>query len=133
MAKHKLTTQISGRCAAPQVRKWKRKNSWRPERLWACSRMRTRSTTTSELLAARFEDDQISLLAGEKTIVEKLGHKYERIEELEDDPESPRILYRAFDNKKTVILEASRPSERSLPAERSSRAARRSSRRSAWA
>jgi len=59
---------------------------------------------TSDLLAARFEEAQISLLAGEKAIVEKLGHKYERIEELEDDPKAPRILYRAFDRKKTVIL-----------------------------
>jgi hypothetical protein len=59
---------------------------------------------TTDLLAARFEESQISLLAGEKAIVDKLGHKYERIEELEDDPKAPRILYRAFDNKKTVIL-----------------------------
>ncbi len=59
---------------------------------------------TSDLLASRFEEGQISLLAGEKTIIEKLGHKYERIEELEDDPKAPRILYRAFDAKKTVIL-----------------------------
>ncbi len=64
----------------------------------------TLDAATSDLLASRFEEEQISLLAGEKTIVEKLGHKYERIEELEDDPKAPRILYRAFDTKKTVIL-----------------------------
>ena len=59
---------------------------------------------TSELLASRFEEAQISLLAGERAIVEKLGHKYERVEELEDDLEAPRIRYRAFDTRKTVIL-----------------------------
>ena len=59
---------------------------------------------TNDLLAARFGEAQISLLAGEKAIVEKLGHKYGRVEELEDDPKAPRILYRAFDTKKTVIL-----------------------------
>jgi hypothetical protein len=57
-----------------------------------------------ELLASGFEEPQITLLAGEKAIIEKLGHKYERVEELEDDPKAPRILYRAFDTKKTVIL-----------------------------
>ena len=65
---------------------------------------RTLDAATSALLASRFEEAQISLLAGEKAIVEKLGHKYERVEELEDDPKAPRILYRAFDTQKTVIL-----------------------------
>ncbi len=59
---------------------------------------------TGELLGAGFEEAQITLLAGEKAIIEKLGHKYKRVEELEDDPNVPRILYRAFDTKKTVIL-----------------------------
>jgi hypothetical protein len=57
-----------------------------------------------ELLAFGFEEAQITLLAGEKAIVEKLGHRYKRVEELEDDPKVPRILYRAFDTRKTAIL-----------------------------
>ncbi len=58
----------------------------------------------AELLETGFEEAQITLLAGEKAIAEKLGHKYQRVEELEDDPKAPRILYRAFDTKKTMIL-----------------------------
>ena len=64
----------------------------------------TLEAATFELLEAGFGEAQITLLAGEKTIIEKLGHKYKRVEELEDDPAVPRILYRAFDKKKTVIL-----------------------------
>ena len=59
---------------------------------------------TAELLAFGFKEAQITLLAGETAIIEKLGHKYRRVEELEDDPDVPRILYRAFDTRKTVIL-----------------------------
>ncbi len=60
-----------------------------------------------ELLASGFALAQISLLAGEKAIVEKLGHKYERIEELEDNLEIPRTVYRSkesFDAAKTALL-----------------------------
>ena len=47
-------------------------------------------TAAEELLASGFPRARISLLAGESAIVEKLGHKYEKVEELEDDP-LPRI------------------------------------------
>jgi hypothetical protein len=49
----------------------------------------------SELLASSFERAQISLLASENAIVEKLGHRYEKVEELEDDFEIPRTVYRS--------------------------------------
>jgi hypothetical protein len=47
-----------------------------------------------ELRAAGFGKDEISLLATEQAVKRKLGHRYERVEELEDDPEAPRVAYR---------------------------------------
>ena len=52
-------------------------------------------TAANELLASGFERARISLLAGESAIVEKLGHKYEKVEELEDNLEIPRTIYRS--------------------------------------
>ena len=64
-------------------------------------------TAANELLASGFERARISLLAGESAIVEKLGHKYEKVEELEDNLEIPRIVYRSketFDAGKSALL-----------------------------
>ena len=47
-----------------------------------------------ELRAAGFAKDDISLLATEQAVNRKLGHRYERVEELEDDPAAPRVAYR---------------------------------------
>ena len=47
-----------------------------------------------ELRAAGFDRDDISLLATEQAVSRKLGHRYERVEELEDDPAAPRVAYR---------------------------------------
>jgi hypothetical protein len=47
-----------------------------------------------ELRAAGFARDDISLLATEQAVNRKLGHRYERVEELEDDPTAPRVAYR---------------------------------------
>lgn len=47
-----------------------------------------------ELRDAGFGRGDISLLAGEHAVEKKLGHRYERVEELEDDPEVPRKAYR---------------------------------------
>jgi len=60
-----------------------------------------------ELLAAGFERTRITLLAGENAIVQKLGHKYEKVEELEDNLEIPRTVYRSketFDVSKSALL-----------------------------
>jgi hypothetical protein len=60
-----------------------------------------------ELLEGGFEPTRISMLAGEKTIVEKLGHKYRKVEELEDDPAAPRIAYRStqsFDAERNLVF-----------------------------
>lgn len=46
-----------------------------------------------DLKEAGFPDEAISLLAGADTVEQKLGHRYERIEELEDNPQAPRTRY----------------------------------------
>jgi hypothetical protein len=47
-----------------------------------------------ELRQAGFEPGAISLLATEHAVQKKLGHRYQRVEELEDDPDAPRVTYR---------------------------------------
>jgi hypothetical protein len=47
-----------------------------------------------DLLAAGFTKADISLLASEESVSKKLGHRYERVEEMEDEPDAPRIAYR---------------------------------------
>ena len=47
-----------------------------------------------ELKAKGFKQGQINLLASQETVEDKLGHRYERVEELEDDPQAPRQVYR---------------------------------------
>ena len=46
-----------------------------------------------ELLSSGFNQAEISLLAGEHTVEEKLGHRYEKVSELEDDLSVPRAAY----------------------------------------
>lgn len=53
---------------------------------------------TAELLQSGFPRERLTLLAGEKAVVEKLDHRYERVEELEDDATAPRISYRSRDS-----------------------------------
>jgi hypothetical protein len=47
-----------------------------------------------ELHKAGFRRGEISLLATEHAVQKKLGHRYERVEELEDNPEAPRVSYK---------------------------------------
>jgi hypothetical protein len=47
-----------------------------------------------DLLAAGFSKSDLSLLASEESVSNKLGHRYERVEEMEDEPDAPRIAYR---------------------------------------
>ena len=47
-----------------------------------------------DLLKAGFKKADMSLLASEDTVSKKLGHRYERVQEMEDEPEAPRIAYR---------------------------------------
>lgn len=46
-----------------------------------------------ELLEAGFDRSDISLLAGQKAVEEKLGHLYSKVSDLEDDAEVPREAY----------------------------------------
>ncbi len=59
-----------------------------------------------ELVDAGFEMDDVSLLASEVTVEDKLGHRYERVEELEDSADAPRVAYRTLaefaDNERTI-------------------------------
>lgn len=51
-----------------------------------------------ELREVGFEKGEISLLASEEAVEKKLGHRYTRVEELEDDPNAPRRTYRTRDS-----------------------------------
>ena len=46
-----------------------------------------------DLLSSGFDRAELSLLAAEKVVDEKLGHKYQKTAELEDDPVVPRCYY----------------------------------------
>jgi hypothetical protein len=46
-----------------------------------------------ELLVSGFDYPALSLMASEKAVEEKLGHKYRKVQELEDEASVPRIEY----------------------------------------
>jgi hypothetical protein len=46
-----------------------------------------------ELLSSGFDRAELSLLASEEAVEEKLGHGYKRVSELADDPAVPRAAY----------------------------------------
>jgi outer membrane lipoprotein SlyB len=46
-----------------------------------------------ELLSSGFDRAELSLLAGEHAVEEKLGHRYRKAAELEDEPRVPRSAY----------------------------------------
>lgn len=46
-----------------------------------------------ELLSSGFHRAELSLLASEEAVVEKLGHIYTKVEVLADDPDVPRSAY----------------------------------------
>jgi len=51
-----------------------------------------------ELLAHGFDRSEISLLAGEKTVASKLGHVYQKVSDIEDDPQVPRAAFIGHDS-----------------------------------
>src|SRR5918994_1220348 len=53
----------------------------------------TFQSTVDDLMSAGFDLSELSLLAGERAIEDKLGHAYRRVQELEDDPTVPRAVY----------------------------------------
>jgi hypothetical protein len=46
-----------------------------------------------ELLSSGFDRSELSLLASEAAVEEKLGHRYRKVRDLADDPEVPRSAY----------------------------------------
>ena len=46
-----------------------------------------------DLMSSGFDRAELSLLASEQAVEEKLGHCYERVEELEDEPTAARCCY----------------------------------------
>ena len=54
---------------------------------------KTFQAAIDDLLVSGFDRSELSLLAGEKTVNEKLGHMYLKVEELEDDQTVPRAAY----------------------------------------
>jgi len=53
----------------------------------------TLQNAIDELLNSGFHRAELSLLASEAEVVSKLGHKYRKSSELEDDPSVPRAAY----------------------------------------
>lgn len=52
-----------------------------------------------EMLVAGFDRSSMSLLASERAVSEKLGHRYRKIDEIEDDLTVPRIAYVGSDSR----------------------------------
>ena len=50
-------------------------------------------SVVDELMSSGFDRAELSLLAGEKAVEEKLGHAYQKVQELEDNPSVPRAAY----------------------------------------
>jgi len=46
-----------------------------------------------ELMSSGFDRAELSLVASEHVVEEKLGHKYDKVTAVEDDPEIPRACY----------------------------------------
>jgi outer membrane lipoprotein SlyB len=64
-------------------------------------------TAVDELLETGFTADDISLLAGHSTVEHKLGHMYQRVEELEDDPAAPRTAFvssRTVERRESMVM-----------------------------
>lgn len=51
-----------------------------------------------ELESSGFDRADLSLLATEKAVIEKLGHRFERVSELEDDAKVPREAFTATES-----------------------------------
>jgi outer membrane lipoprotein SlyB len=50
-------------------------------------------TAVEELMVAGFDRAELSLLAAERAVQEKLGHAYQKVQELEDDAAVPRAAF----------------------------------------
>lgn len=71
-----------------------------------------------ELLGAGFDRADLSLLASERAVEEKLGHRYERTSALADDPAAPRAAYVSTERGGLLLwVQASTPAEERLAVE----------------
>jgi len=64
---------------------------------------------TADLQALGFDRTSLTMLASERAVLEKLGHHYEKVEELEDDPDVPHVAFRSRNSvgaEKNVALGA---------------------------
>lgn len=61
--------------------------------------VRSFESAIDDLLAYGFDRAEISLLAGHEAVERELGHRYERVAELEDDPSVPRLAYIDTDSR----------------------------------
>ena len=60
---------------------------------------RSLQDAADELMVASFDRSALSLLASERAVEEKLGHKYTKVEDIEDDETTPRIAYVGTDSR----------------------------------
>jgi len=60
---------------------------------------RSLQSAVDALLVAGFDRSYLSLLAGQHTIESKLGHRFEKVADLEDDPEVPTRAYIGIDSR----------------------------------
>ncbi|MEZ5890775.1 MAG: hypothetical protein R3D52_11395 [Xanthobacteraceae bacterium] len=63
------------------------------EAVGAFSTPETLQEAIDELMSSGFDRADLSMLAAEGTVDQKLGHRYRKIAELEDDPIVPRCCY----------------------------------------
>jgi hypothetical protein len=64
-----------------------------PEAVGVFHRAEDLQRAIDELLSFGFHRSELSLLASEVTVQEKLGHRYKSVNALADDPEVPRSAY----------------------------------------
>jgi len=60
---------------------------------------RSLQSAVDALLIAGFDQSHLSLLAGERTVEAKLGHRFEKVSELEDDPAVPTQAFVDSDSR----------------------------------
>lgn len=58
----------------------------------------TFQAAADDLMNSGFDRSELSLLASHKTVEEKLGNFYDKITDLEDDPNVPRVAYSGRDS-----------------------------------
>jgi hypothetical protein len=63
-------------------------------------------SAVDELLDTGFPTEALNLLASEEAVEAKLGHKYQKVSELEDDPAAPRTRYAPIEETERATIGA---------------------------